>query len=414
MLIPKLIHQIWLGADAPHPLMMEWRRRWRELHPGWELVVWRELGEGPDLHLVGSSLGRHVTPVNIISALLSRAANLAQRANIWRYLVLREYGGLYVDHDVEPVQPVDSLLEDLTTFTARRSSVPYVMCENAFMGAVPDHPWLADLVTQLPTRDPTVSLSMGCDYLTAVTRRHPEVSVLPTDQVVFDPPADWTLAKQEAVVPNSSQVYPPWVVAYHHWASLWHKLGFVALHAVLSDRPAPPRLDPATSHLPELRAIARSAGTPTGLRVLEWGSGLSTAVLADEVASRGSGVVLTIDHHSTYQQDVLRSLANRHVVHAVAKELDGPLTPDSFPSAAESNYGTCALEVAGPWDLIVVDGRRRAECCLVASLVASEDTIVALHDYRRFRYQPIRSILDVVRTGEEYLVMKKRRPHVLP
>ena len=35
MLVPKVIHYIWLGSKPMHPLMVAWRKKWAELHPTW-------------------------------------------------------------------------------------------------------------------------------------------------------------------------------------------------------------------------------------------------------------------------------------------------------------------------------------------------------------------------------------------
>jgi hypothetical protein len=404
MRIPKIIHQIWLGLEPPHPLMMRWRRKWLKLHPEWQLWVWREhRGD-----LVCNQTCHKITPCSY--SLLSEACNLAQRANIWRYHVLSFVGGLYADLDVEPVLPVDPFVENLEAFTAQRSTLPF-MRENALMGATPHHPWMIDLLGNLQNRDPAVSLSMGCDYLTEITKKHPEVSLLPKDKFLFVPPDDWSRAKREALLPDEAS-NPPGAAAVHHWASLWHKRGFVPIERHDPPRPTPP--DPSP-RLAELAEIAKRAGSPGRLRVLEWGSGLSTSVLAKEAATRNEGLVVTIDHEGDYQRDVLAKVEAGHLVHPVCLALDGPLTVDTHSLAREPNYATFPLELDGPWDLIVVDGRRRLECCLVAKRLADYsisllqcDPLIVLHDYRRRRYDLVLHLLYVEHDGPEYRVMRKR------
>jgi hypothetical protein len=411
MQIPKIIHLIWLGTDPPHPLMMGWRRRWSSLNPDWQVSVWRELEVDGVLQLTSTLPAlATVVPGSVQLDLLDRSCHLAQRANIWRYLVLRQHGGLYVDHDVEPLTPIGPLLESREALTARRQKTYPTMYENAFMAASPGHPWISDLVEGLTKRDPTITLSMGCDYLTEITTRHPEVAISPEYQIVFEPPDDWTAAKREAAMPSkkkTARLASSGALAVHHWASLWHKRGFVA-------RPNPEIIQPPPplAYLNELQMIIWESGTLGSLRVLEWGTGHSTKLLAYEASQREVGLVVTIDHHGAYQQQAVACCgrASSLLVHAVTADLEGSLTHDRHPDARRSNYATLPLEIAGPWDLIVIDGRRRLECALVASIVASEDTIIILHDYRRFRYQPVRYLLDVVREGPEYLVMKKPRP----
>ena len=123
--------------------------------------------------------------------------------------------------------------------------------------------------------------------------------------------------------------------------------------------------DPA--RLLELADIARKAGTAGQLNVLEWGSGESTAVLFAEICRRESGRLVTIDHDSSYQAQVLAGLAGRSGLIPFVADLAGNL--DS--SSAEPNYATLPMTLLRGWDLIVIDGRRRLECALVASAISS-------------------------------------------
>lgn len=160
--------------------------------------------------------------------------------------------------------------------------------------------------------------------------------------------------------------------------------------------------DPA--RLLELADIARKAGTAGQLNVLEWGSGESTAVLLAEICRRESGRLLTIDHDSSYQAQVLAGLMGRPGLIPFVADLAGNLDP----SSAEPNYATLPMTLPWGWDLIVIDGRRRLECALVASAISSPITVVALHDYRRERYALVKTILDVVKDLPEYRLMRRR------
>ena len=270
--IPKIFHQIWLGDHPMHPLMVDWRRRWVDLHPGWRFDFWRE-GHRPEGHRPEGSAPATLTcdHAEIESSrpeLLARACHQAQRANIWRYEIVARFGGVYVDTDIEPIRPLDDLLGGLEAFAVRRAPPPrkpspwehaipprtfrspwgHVLTlpalqpprpappssppvyENAMFGAAPGHPWTKELLANLHTCDPAASLSMGVDYLTPATLRHPEVAVLPEGAVLFQAPADWAAAKREKKVPEA--VYRgggPELRAVHHWASLWYPSGFAPI-----------------------------------------------------------------------------------------------------------------------------------------------------------------------------------------
>lgn len=228
--IPKLIHFIWLGGHLMLPLMFEWVCRWASLNPQWSVSVWCDLTGKKKLtrlELSKKSLNK-VVPDGWVSQyphLLSRCCHLSQRSNIWRYELIREYGGLYVDTDVEPVRPIDELLANRSAFTACHLKDPgRYAC--AFFGAVPGHPWTSELVNRLPEQDPSVSLSMGEAYFTRITRNHPSVEVLPGLGVVndFNP---WM--QQDLSHTNPKRIVDPATFAIHQWSSKWYSKGFEPL-----------------------------------------------------------------------------------------------------------------------------------------------------------------------------------------
>ena len=159
------------------------------------------------------------------------------------------------------------------------------------------------------------------------------------------------------------------------------------------------------ARLGELALIARGAGNQHCLNVLEWGSGESTAVLLREVDSRVTGRLVTIDNNLSYQEKVLAGMLGKPRLLALSLDLTGSYDPAS----PELNYSTKPLSMPRCWDLIVIDGRRRLECALVASIVSSPGTVIVLHDYRRIRYAPVLEILSLVTDQPEYRVMRRVR-----
>jgi mannosyltransferase OCH1-like enzyme len=132
-LIPRLVHRIWLG---PEPMPEEYVRlgkTWKRNHPGWEHHLWGETNLPPDL-----------SPE--VHELLRRPA---ERADILRLELLHRLGGVYVDADVESLQPIDPLLEGVTCFLGALDSG---RVSNAIMGGVPGHPLFARALAQLRPR----------------------------------------------------------------------------------------------------------------------------------------------------------------------------------------------------------------------------------------------------------------------
>lgn len=87
-MIPKRLHQIWIGP-RPLPAAIE---SWRDRHPDWEHYLW--------------------TDESIPFPLLNQAQYEASRtysgkSNVIRFEMLYRYGGVYVDADTGCLQPLD-------------------------------------------------------------------------------------------------------------------------------------------------------------------------------------------------------------------------------------------------------------------------------------------------------------------
>lgn len=93
-MIPHVIHQIWLGGPPPD-WFQGYADSWRRHHPDWEYKLWTEETrfdfENRDL--------------------FERAPSYAMKADILRYEILANEGGLYVDADFECHRPLDALIE---------------------------------------------------------------------------------------------------------------------------------------------------------------------------------------------------------------------------------------------------------------------------------------------------------------
>ena len=98
--IPKIIHQIWVGKNPIPEKYKEYMKTWLIIHPDWEYKLWtdEDVDDFPwrnkDLFL--------------------QAENPGMKSDIWRYEIINQYGGLYVDTDMEAVrsfEPIHSRLE---------------------------------------------------------------------------------------------------------------------------------------------------------------------------------------------------------------------------------------------------------------------------------------------------------------
>jgi hypothetical protein len=155
--------------------------------------------------------------------------------------------------------------------------------------------------------------------------------------------------------------------------------------------------------LPELLRVVEEQA-PQARSFLEWGTGLSTLLLARLAAQRG-GSVVTIDHDAAYAGSVLMRLAPHAPVRSLIADLTGPKRSQAD---VELNYGSLPLTLGEFFDFILVDGRRRVECLFTAFVLAQLPTVVVLHDYRRTRYRAVSIFFETIEAGEQFWVMRGR------
>lgn len=165
---------------------------WAHHHPDWEMRLWTDTDD--------AALDCRES--------FARARDVAERSDVLRYEVLRRYGGVYVDTDLECRRPLDPLLEGVSAFTAylrpgRRK------IGTAIMGCVPNHPAFAHAAARV--RD-WVGASRTGDtgpwLMTEVVDAFPDITVF--DAELFYP-YHWTeLYRRDS---EFAEAY-----AVHHWS----------------------------------------------------------------------------------------------------------------------------------------------------------------------------------------------------
>jgi hypothetical protein len=100
LMIPEILHFVWLGPKAYPPLSLQYLKGWMEFHPGWMAILWsdcerEDLPKGVQLKIVGPKLLGEYLP------LYESTDNFGERSDLVRLLALDEMGGVYVDHDME-------------------------------------------------------------------------------------------------------------------------------------------------------------------------------------------------------------------------------------------------------------------------------------------------------------------------
>ncbi|TAE36371.1 MAG: hypothetical protein EAZ70_11045 [Runella slithyformis] len=97
---PKVFHQIWLGSKPIPRSLSGYSQTWRDKHPDWGFELWDDAKS--------NTLIQHKYPHWWL--LYESLPYLTQRVDIIKYLVLYEFGGVYIDFDCECLKPIDALL----------------------------------------------------------------------------------------------------------------------------------------------------------------------------------------------------------------------------------------------------------------------------------------------------------------
>ena len=226
MLIPKVLHYVWLGRQSMHPLMDEWRERWASLHPGWEVKVWRE---SPDLppHLLacGDQLLECRHP-----AYLASCPTYSKRSDVWRYDILEQLGGVYLDTDFEPIKCLEPILKGVRAF-AGLVETRYGWSDDlhdgkvkievgcSLVGTVPHSPLARDLVEGIPRQDAQAQLSLAFPYLTEVVARHKDAVRLFSPDVFY--PVTWDRYALGGRKSLRKEALSEATYAVHRWSSCW-------------------------------------------------------------------------------------------------------------------------------------------------------------------------------------------------
>lgn len=195
-MIPKKLHQIWVGSPLPERLE-RFAEMWLRAHKAWDYRLWTD----DDVKKL------------VNQRLYDNAETIAPgregqfRSDILRYEILAKYGGVYVDLDMECLKPIDGLL-NCPAFVAWEQPNRWV--NNAIMGSIARHPFVVDLVNGLArnvrlNRGQRPNMLSGPQYVTPRLRR--DVVVYPKEHFY---PYLWN------ELDRSVERFPD-AYAVHHW-----------------------------------------------------------------------------------------------------------------------------------------------------------------------------------------------------
>jgi mannosyltransferase OCH1-like enzyme len=162
-MIPKIIHHVWPGDDPFRERFHVWRTSWMQHHPDWTFYFWRldnlPINMNPEVRAAANDPEFAVCP----------------KSDMIRFEMVRLFGGIYVDTDMECLRPFDQFLEH--SFFSGHEDDERRICPSVF-GAEPNHPILTEM-SQL-----SVGNSKKYGYELCNTQPHKYTSVKPFTKLI--------------------------------------------------------------------------------------------------------------------------------------------------------------------------------------------------------------------------------------
>jgi mannosyltransferase OCH1-like enzyme len=187
--IPKIIHQFWVGDKIPNQLM-EMHETIVQTNPDWEVKLWFE----DEIH---EKLCRKQ----------DYDLNPPQKSacvDVIKLYALRKYGGVVLDLDFNGIKSFDPILKYNAFYAKQPDGDP---C-NACYGSIAGHPWISRMMEDERSK----WCSPNCCYIMeSAAKGLSDVEVIPTDWLY---PYNWN----EEPKPHTENT-----IAIHLWEGSWIK-----------------------------------------------------------------------------------------------------------------------------------------------------------------------------------------------
>lgn len=207
-MIPKILHACWFGGKPIPEEAQKFIDTWKKYNPGYEIRIWNE-------QTFDITSNQYVN-----EAYLNR--KFAFVTDYVRLKVLYDYGGIYMDTDVEVLKPLDELLQ----YPAFSGFEGPDRIPTGTMGAEKNNKWIKLLLDYYDDKhfvleDGSLDLTTNVKTITDITVSNYPI-VLNNTMQVFDDfvmlPFDYLCAKDliDGVVKKTKNTY-----TVHHFAGSW-------------------------------------------------------------------------------------------------------------------------------------------------------------------------------------------------
>ncbi len=222
-MIPKIIHLCWFGGQEKPPLIKHCIESWKKYCPDYEIMEWNE-----------SNFDIELSCDYVKEAYSER--KWAFVSDFVRLRALYEYGGIYLDTDMELVKPLDPFLEDygFLSFESRDTVCLGIIGtekENPFIKMLLDEYYTVHYFNEDGTQNMMTNVVRMRKYLEDNGLRQNGKK-----QVIFN----MTIYPQSYFLPYSfSMVFgraPKGAVAVHYGAGSWNENAEIIIEPKISFR----------------------------------------------------------------------------------------------------------------------------------------------------------------------------------
>lgn len=127
MTIPKIIHQIWIGDQSKKPSKI--MNMWKEMNPEYEYICWDE-----------KLIDEKLTINNRYKFKIENHEAIWGKADMYRWLILRNYGGIFIDADIVPIEKLDDNLLNKSFVCYEQEKERKDLLATSIQAYVPNHP----------------------------------------------------------------------------------------------------------------------------------------------------------------------------------------------------------------------------------------------------------------------------------
>lgn len=138
MQIPKIIHQVWVGPIPKPPFLGSWG----EKHPDYEYKLWTV----PEIDAFMPLKNQHLFDDFANS---KEFGNISGLVDILRYEILYEYGGIYIDGDIECLRTLEGEFLESDFFVSYVLERVEQTLSNSVIGCTKNHPIMKQMIDEL-------------------------------------------------------------------------------------------------------------------------------------------------------------------------------------------------------------------------------------------------------------------------